>query len=126
MIPQRTLIEIARSALFSQQLAQDGLTIFKSACQPKDLRNCAGHDVTVERFKNLIKYIELFADPTDTPHFQRFIDNGFSLLKSRTEWLSIEKELYLKELAYFGESDRSFRFYPITFSSSFSSLPVLP
>jgi hypothetical protein len=29
-------------------------------------------------------------------------------------------------LAYFGESDRSFRFYPITFSSSFSSLPVLP
>ena len=24
--------------------------------------------------------------------------------------------------AYFGESDRSFRFYPITFSSSFSSL----
>ena len=28
--------------------------------------------------------------------------------------------------AYFGESDRSFRFYPITFSSSFSSLPVLP
>jgi len=99
MIPQRTLIEIDRSALFSQQLAQDGLAIFKSACQPKDLRNCAGHDVTVERFKNLIKYIELFADPTDTPHFQRFIDNGFSLLKSRTEWLSIEKELYLKELS---------------------------
>ena len=29
-------------------------------------------------------------------------------------------------LAYFGESDRSFRFYPIAFSSSFSSLPVLP
>ncbi len=29
-------------------------------------------------------------------------------------------------LAYFGEFDRSFRFYPITFSSSFSSLPVLP
>lgn len=28
--------------------------------------------------------------------------------------------------AYFGESERSFRFYPITFSSSFSSLPVLP
>ncbi len=28
--------------------------------------------------------------------------------------------------AYFGESGRSFRFYPITFSSSFSSLPVLP
>ncbi|MEM7420486.1 MAG: winged helix-turn-helix domain-containing protein, partial [Pseudomonadota bacterium] len=26
--------------------------------------------------------------------------------------------------AYFGESERSFRFYPITFSSSFSSLPV--
>ena len=31
-----------------------------------------------------------------------------------------------REDAYFGESDRSFRFYPITFSSSFSSLPVLP
>ena len=31
-----------------------------------------------------------------------------------------------KLIAYFGESDRSFRFYPITFSSSFSSLPVLP
>ena len=31
-----------------------------------------------------------------------------------------------KKAAYFGESDRSFRFYPITFSSSFSSLPVLP
>ena len=31
-----------------------------------------------------------------------------------------------EHLAYFGESDRSFRFYPITFSSSFSSLPVLP
>jgi len=29
-------------------------------------------------------------------------------------------------IAYFGESERSFRFYPITFSSSFSSLPVLP
>jgi len=32
----------------------------------------------------------------------------------------------LLQAAYFGESDRSFRFYPITFSSSFSSLPVLP
>ncbi|MAJ69471.1 MAG: acyltransferase [Alteromonadaceae bacterium TMED7] len=29
-------------------------------------------------------------------------------------------------IAYFGESERSFRFYPITFSSSFSSLLVLP
>ena len=28
--------------------------------------------------------------------------------------------------AYFGEFDQSFRCYPITFSSSFSSLPVLP
>ena len=34
--------------------------------------------------------------------------------------------LLYRYAAYFGESDRSFRFYPITFSSSFSSLPVLP
>jgi|GEM_PF-3281814 len=36
-----------------------------------------------------------------------------------SEWESVKA-------AYFGESERSFRFYPITFSSSFSSLPVLP
>jgi predicted RND superfamily exporter protein len=35
-------------------------------------------------------------------------------------------KLSVSNAAYFGESDRSFRFYPITFSSSFSSLPVLP
>lgn len=40
---------------------------------------------------------------------------------TRTEWPD-----KFRLCAYFGESDRSFRFYPITFSSSFSSLPVLP
>ena len=35
-------------------------------------------------------------------------------------------DINVEGCAYFGESDRSFRFYPIAFSSSFSSLPVLP
>ena len=41
---------------------------------------------------------------------------------------SLPDAVYFKgyDTAYFGESERSFRFYPITFSSSFSSLPVLP
>jgi hypothetical protein len=40
--------------------------------------------------------------------------------------LGIKKFVPYFQVAYFGESERSFRFYPITFSSSFSSLPVLP
>ena len=35
-------------------------------------------------------------------------------------------EVSINGSAYFGEFDQSFRCYPITFSSSFSSLPVLP
>ncbi len=47
----------------------------------------------------------------------------------RGDIITFDKDkYYVKRVigAYFGESDRSFRFYPITFSSSFSSLPVLP
>ena len=48
---------------------------------------------------------------------------GFGITKFKT---FIKTTLTTDIGAYFGESDRSFRFYPITFSSSFSSLPVLP
>ena len=44
---------------------------------------------------------------------------------STHRWFGTQKTCLIA-IAYFGESDRSFRFYPITFSSSFSSLPVLP
>ena len=47
--------------------------------------------------------------------------------KNDPEFSKMVSDLHnLVPSAYFGESDRSFRFYPITFSSSFSSLPVLP
>jgi RNA-directed DNA polymerase len=38
----------------------------------------------------------------------------------------LDRKLSALASAYFGEFDQSFRCYPITFSSSFSSLPVLP
>ncbi|MBO1256649.1 hypothetical protein J3L16_13230 [Alteromonas sp. 5E99-2] len=98
MIPKRTLKEIDKVETYSKQLAQDGLAIFELACKPASERTCAGHDVTIERFKNLIKYIELFNDTQDTKHFQRFIKKGFSAIKDPAEWQYIEQELYLKEL----------------------------
>jgi catechol 2,3-dioxygenase-like lactoylglutathione lyase family enzyme len=70
-----------------------------------------------------------FIQIVDTPHYARF-----SCPKGNSTFsLSLELEefkngaiIYFETDAYFGESERSFRFYPITFSSSFSSLPVLP
>jgi hypothetical protein len=47
-------------------------------------------------------------------------------IKAKEDLDKAKKEIKKLKSAYFGESDRSFRFYPITFSSSFSSLPVLP
>jgi len=84
-------------AKYSEQLAKDGLIIFTNACKPAKERTCAGHDVTAERFKNLIKYIEQFNNSPNTEHFQQFIDKGFNLIEAGTEWASIEQELYLKE-----------------------------
>ena len=49
----------------------------------------------------------------------QFNYNEIAVPQEQIDWLTDNG-------AYFGESDRSFRFYPITFSSSFSSLPVLP
>ena len=59
-------------------------------------------------------------------------DNGYKFYStkdaSRLRFILSARHLgfSVEDIAYFGESDRSFRFYPITFSSSFSSLPVLP
>ena len=63
----------------------------------------------------------LRADQTLITRALRFV---FSALSFTTLLASVGIVLLFS--AYFGESGRSFRFYPITFSSSFSSLPVLP
>jgi len=69
---------------------------------------------------NILKYFSVLA-------FFLFTQPYFSdLLLYPLEHKHRYPELNLDKNAYFGESDRSFRFYPITFSSSFSSLPVLP
>lgn len=54
------------------------------------------------------------------------VSGGSIIASLYAKGYTVEQMRELALVAYFGESDRSFRFYPITFSSSFSSLPVLP
>ena len=97
MIPQRTLKLLDVISEHSEQLAKDGLIIFTNACKPAKERTCAGHDVTAERFKDLLRYIELFQESTNTKHFSQFIDNGFNSFEAGAEWAFVEQELYLAE-----------------------------
>ena len=62
------------------------------------------------------------------PDFKKLIPAVITvaMISKRLEYEKHQKRLAMEKRAYFGESERSFRFYPITFSSSFSSLPVLP
>jgi len=92
-------------------------------------------------YLTISKFIGSFSLPAfelainSTFNYTIYLTNGNNFILSI--YLDIEssvasQDIYLRTIsvmipvAYFGESDRSFRFYPITFSSSFSSLPVLP
>ncbi len=73
-------------------------------------------------------------DMTEIHSFQPLLDNTTELTRFRGTYFLTEFESRIGDeqhywklaLAYFGEFDQAFRSYPITFLSSFSSLPVLP
>jgi hypothetical protein len=98
MIPQRSYRLIETLSAHSDQLSQDALDIFTKACKPHEKRDCAGHDVTDERLKDLLTYINLFKQSSAETHFHRFIDMGFNLLHSEAEWAKVEQVLYEAEL----------------------------
>lgn len=98
MIPQRSYRLIETLSAHSEQLSQDALDILTKACKPHGQRNCAGHDVTVERLKDLLTYISLFKGSSAETHFHRFIEKGFNLLHSEAEWAKVEQVLYEAEL----------------------------
>jgi len=98
MIPNRTLKVLDEISTYSKQLSKDGLNIFRQACKPAKERSCAGHDVTAERYKDLLKYIKIYEQSPNMEHFHNFIENGFNLFEDENKWAKIEQELYLAEL----------------------------
>ena len=98
MIPQGSYRLLDTFATHSERLAQDALGIFTKACKPADERDCAGHDVTDERLKDLLIYIDLLKQSSAETFIHLFIDKGFNLLKKEVEWAKVEQELYMTEL----------------------------
>lgn len=94
MIPDRSLKLVKLFETLSKPLGQNVFRILEKSCNPSDKRRCAGHDVTAERLKDLLKYIEQAASSFNSVHFLRFVETGFDLLKNKVEWARIEKELY--------------------------------
>lgn len=98
MIPSRTLKVIDEISTYSKQLSKDGLNIFRRACKPAKERACAGHDVTAERYKDLLKYIGIYEQLPNMVNLHHFIENGFNLFEDRNKWAKVEQELYIAEL----------------------------
>jgi|TARA_R110002051_G_C8762237_1_gene501858 hypothetical protein len=94
MIPDRSLKLVKQFETLSKPLGQNVLRILEESCKPSDKRRCAGHDVTEERLKDLLKYIEQATSSFNSIHFLRFVETGFDLLKDKIEWARVEKELY--------------------------------
>ncbi len=97
MIPERSLTLVNKLKTFSNTLSNDAHFIFIQACKPKAERKCAGHDVTEERLKDLLIYIEYTAASCSYSNFARFVRNGFRLLGSDEEWAQVEQDLFLIE-----------------------------
>lgn len=98
MIPRRSLELIDRFKAHSTSLSADVETILINACKPDAQRDCAGHDVTAERLKDLHAYIELTNNAEPLPYFNKFITEGFNILSNQLDWANIEQELFLVEL----------------------------
>lgn len=82
----------------SDTLGSDIECILTKACKPASERNCAGHDVTVERVKDLYNYIEHAKGSEAHNHFNDFVMSGFNTLSDEMEWAKLEQELYFTEL----------------------------
>ncbi|MAD75577.1 MAG: hypothetical protein CML20_12460 [Rheinheimera sp.] len=98
MIPRRSLELIDSFKAHSTTLSADVETILIKACKPDAQRDCAGHDVTAERLKDLHAYIELTNNAEPLPYFNKFITEGFNILSNQLDWANIEQELFLVEL----------------------------
>ena len=98
MIPNRTLKVLDEISTHSEKLSKNGLNIFTQACKPEKKRSCAGHDVTAERYKDLLKYIEIYEKSPSMVNFHHFIKNGFNLFEDIDKWAKVEQELYITEL----------------------------
>ena len=98
MIPNRTHKVLEDLSAYSEQLPKDGLYIFTQACMPVKERSCPGHDVTAERYKDLLKYIQIYNPSSNMRNLHNFIESGFNLFEDRNKWAKVEKELYLAEL----------------------------
>lgn len=98
MIPNRTLKVLDEISIHSKQLSKDGFNIFTQACKPAKERSCAGHDVTAERHKDLLKYINIHKSSANMTNFHNFIESGFNLFEDENKWAKVEQELYLTEL----------------------------
>lgn len=98
MIPRRSIELINIFRAHSEILATDVEFILTEACKPEGERNCAGHDVTVERLKDLLVYISLADQSGSMPHFYRFIVEGFDRLRNELDWANIEQDLFYIEL----------------------------
>lgn len=97
MIPNRSNELLNTFSKHSEALGKDVLNILTKSCKPKLERVCAGHDVTFERLKDLLAYIDSVKTPEQNPYFHQFINEGFSMLDDAIKWASVEQELYLIE-----------------------------
>lgn len=97
MIPERSLTLVNKLKTYSNAFSSDAHFILTQACKPKVERKCAGHDVTEERLKDLLAYIEYAATSNSCSNFTRFVDKGFRLLESNKEWAQVEQDLFFIE-----------------------------
>lgn len=98
MIPKRSMELINIFKAHSDNLGADVESILTKACKPDSERDCAGHDVTVERLKDLCAYINLDNQSESLTHFHRFISEGFNRLNNELNWANVEQELFLVEI----------------------------
>lgn len=98
MIPQRSINSVVTPLrTHSEQLSEDALLILKNACRPKSERNCAGHNLTVERLKDLINCVVDTNNSSSKTHFHQFVADGFNMFECSSKWALVEQELYLME-----------------------------
>ncbi|MCS6127137.1 hypothetical protein G3485_09000 [Shewanella baltica] len=98
MIPKRSIELIDRFKAQSERLGADVEAILTMACKPDSERDCAGHDVTQERLKDLYVYIELSHESKLFINFHEFIIQGFDKLRNELFWANIEQELFIFEI----------------------------